>query len=246
MTDMTASNVVTRFSYTAQDVTYAGVRFGRAGARARILLMPDGEGMNSGWAAGISQRYADTCGAEVILTDHYGIDQPHPSFDEAGVINQRLYRDPVGARALFKHIVAALAPHWTGDGPLLVVGFCSGGAFAFETGRSGAPVDAVFSVHGNPASGAPLAACGRHPVFAMVHGSLDPFISQAALASFSREMQDNKIDWRLHVMGGAKHSFTRFDRTVEHHGMAYSQRAEIDSRHLVLAQIASLLEQRQA
>lgn len=239
MTDITSAK---HFSYTSQDVTYTASQFSPHAARARILLMPDWEGMHSRWAQEIAKLYSDTCGAEVILTDHYGQHCPHPSFDEAAAINNKLYKSPKRTREIFRNMLAALDGHWTAGGPLIVAGFCSGGVFSFETGRSGAPVDAVFSVHGDPGTIDPIIKPGDFPIFTMVQGALDPIISESSLNKFTMEMQENKIRWALYIISDAKHSFTRFDSTRENYGIGYSKRAEIETRHLVLSQILSLLE----
>lgn len=232
----------TTFSYSAQGTAYDAVHLQCPGARARILLMPDWEGMNSRWAREIARRYAATCNAELILTDHYGAACPHPSFERAAQINQGHYDDPLATRALFRAMVDALGERWNAGGPLLVVGFCSGGTFAFETGRSGAPVDAVYSVHGGPTTIAPLREAGNYPIFTMVHGGADPIIPPTTLQEFSTEMHESRTRWAMHVISDAKHSFTRFDSTRQNYGVGYSKRAEIEARHLVLAGMSSLLE----
>nr|WKF56732.1 hypothetical protein HUO10_001193 [Paraburkholderia busanensis] len=221
---------------------YTASRFHRDAARGRVLLMPDWEGMNSGWAQEIGRLYSQTCDAEVIVTDHYGQHRPHPGFDEAAYINQQLYRDTERSRSIFRGMVAALQAHWQASGPLVVVGFCSGGAFSFETGRSGAAVDAVFCVHGDPRTIDPIDQPGDYPVFTVVHGEIDPFVPQSSLDAFAEEMRAHRIRWNLHIISDAKHSFTRFDNRRSGYGIAYSKRAEIETRHLVAAQILSLIE----
>lgn len=247
MNTLAGHKMAQRTEYTAQGRSY-GAQYFTGGDSGRIILFPDWEGSQTIWARQIAQHYARTCAAEVILTDHYGLTNPVPSFDDAYRINQGLLGDPATSRPMLRSMVGALASHWKGAGPLMVVGFCSGGSFALETGRSGAGVDAVFCIHGGPHTPMPLpvepggADDGQRPVFTVIHGGDDPLITPSQLASFEAEMRAARARWALHVISGAKHSFTRFDSRRANHAIGYSHRAEVEARHLVRAQMCALRE----
>lgn len=232
---------VRSFEYATAAGRYWGQHY-YSGKKARILIMPDWEGAHSEWAQEISAQYAATCDAEVILTDHYGADNRLPDFNNAYAFNEELFADPLRTRELLRGIVAALEPKWKGGGPLIVVGFCSGGAFSFETGRSGAAVDAAICIHGNPQSVLPMVKPGNPPFFTVIHGANDPVISQEQLSAFQVEMQSAGAAWTLHIISGAKHSFTRFDSRRESYAVGYSRRAEVEARQVVKAQIAFMTE----
>jgi dienelactone hydrolase len=212
------------------------------GNKARIVLLPDWEGAHSDWAQLMAFNYATTCEAEVILTDPYGASTPKPSFEAAAKFNQRLLGQPDEVRALLRGMTKALSGEWREAGPLIVVGFCSGGAYSLEAGRAGIGADAVFCVHGNPQSPKPLLHAGQYPLFSVIHGGDDPVITSDQLIAFETEMRGVKAPWSLHVISGAKHSFTRFDIQREYYAVGYSQRAEVEARHLLRSQIASIHE----
>lgn len=242
MTTTTEKHATHTFDYSVQEDRFWARRF-YGGPRGRIILYPDWEGARTDWATKIAARYANTCQAEVILTDHYGVDHPSPSFDDAYALNQALLTNPARSRALFARLVAALEPFWTVSAPLLVVGFCSGGAFSLESARATSLIDAAFCVHGNPQTPAPLGeTCPNNPLYAVVHGADDPIISSKQLRGFEQEMRAVKARWSMHIISGAKHSFTRFDSRGAHFGVGYSQRAEVETRWLVRSQLEAMLE----
>lgn len=229
-------------SYQVDKTTFWARRYS-GGDAGRILLYPDWEGCRTSWADIIAENYARTCSAEVILTDHYGVETPKPSFDDAYAINQSLLSNPNEARPLFKSITAALKPYWLVGGSLIVIGFCSGGSFALETARAGSSVDAAFCIHGNPQTPKPLSErCENGPEFIVLHGAEDPLITPEQLQSFEMEMRTIRARWSLHYLSGAKHSFTRFDHQIGNQAVGYSRRAEYMTRHFVNAQIQVLTE----
>lgn len=136
------------------------------GNKARIILLPDWEGAHTDWAQLIAFNYAATCEAEVILTDPYGAANPKPSFEAAVSFNERLLGRPDEARALLKGMSEALSTEWGSDSPLIVVGFCSGGAYALEAGRAGIEADAVL----RPRQSADLEAAAAHRTIPIVLG----------------------------------------------------------------------------
>lgn len=250
MTTVLQTTSAHRFEYKIEELRLNAQHF-TGGDKGRILMFPDWEGIHTNWAARIAHDYAKTCQAEVILTDHYGVDLPTPSFEHAYEINQGLLTRPDVTRPLFQKLVQGLEDHWTTGGPLIVVGFCSGGSFALETGRSGAGIDAAICIHGNPQTPQPISALTgaaapeshmERPIFVVVHGGDDPLVSDVQLHAFETEMRTTRSRWALHIISGAKHSFTRFDTRRASHAIGYSRRADIEARHLVRAQMDALRE----
>ena len=95
------------------------------------------------------------------------------------------------------------------------IGFCFGGLCVYELLCSGAKIDAAISFHGvfadefdsHHAKLAPIAA-GVKGQLLLLHGDLDPMVSQEDLARLRRNLTEKEVDWQLHIFGGAMHAFT--------------------------------------
>lgn len=108
-----------------------------------------------------------------------------------------------------------------------VMGYCFGGTTALELARSGADVDGVISVHGAFATPNPGDAKNIKGKVLALHGADDPYVPDAEVAAFEKEMRAAKVDWELVKYGNAVHSFT--DKTAggdNSKGAAYNAKAD--------------------
>lgn len=184
----------------------------RAKALPIVLLVPNWLGTTEA-----NRRQArEIAGRDylVFLVDMYGRDAQPADPEAAGQRVGSLY----GNRALLRSRVLAakaaaleaVAKQGLPADPkhVAAIGFCFGGATALELARTGEPLDAVVSLHGNlsleaPAENRPL----RTRILAL-HGDADPFVPPAQVQDFEEEMRAAKADWQLVRFGGAVHSFT--------------------------------------
>lgn len=88
------------------------------------------------------------------------------------------------------------------------IGFCFGGGTVLELARSGAPLKAFVSFHGNLDTPNPADANNIKAPVLVLHGADDPAVPQAQVDGFVAEMKATKVDWQLVSYGGAVHSFT--------------------------------------
>jgi dienelactone hydrolase len=88
------------------------------------------------------------------------------------------------------------------------MGYCFGGTTALELARSGANLAGVVSFHGGLDSPTPEDAKAIQAKLLILHGALDPFVPDAEVAAFEKEMNDAKVDWTLVKYSGAVHAFT--------------------------------------
>jgi len=202
--------------------------------RANIIMFPDWSGATTQSAHRLAQEYAQTCGAELLLTDVYGAGFAPVSYDQVDPIIQDTVVDPTGMRETLLGLIGGLAQHWSNPNlPTIAVGFCFGGTLAFEAARAGGRILAVLSAHGMPTTTRPLRRGDRSKCqaeFVMCQGAADPFIPNSELLSFEREMDAAGQTWTVVKFSGAKHSFTRADLGKGNYAMGYNQRADTETR----------------
>jgi len=93
-------------------------------------------------------------------------------------------------------------------GQMGAIGFCFGGGAVLELARSGAPLSAFVSFHGNLDTPNPADAAHIKAPVLVLHGADDPAVPPAQVEGFINEMRAAKVDWQLVSYGGAVHSFT--------------------------------------
>ena len=136
-----------------------------------------------------------------------------------------------GVRADNPKDAAALAGKYKNDRPLLrarigaaletfrahervnakqiaAIGYCFGGTTVLELARQGGDVAGVVSFHGGLNTPTPGDAKNIKGKVLALHGADDPFVPEAEVEAFEKEMRDAKVDWQLIEYGGAVHSFT--------------------------------------
>jgi dienelactone hydrolase len=150
----------------------------------------------------------------VFVADMFGRDAQPADTEAAGKAVGALYgnRPLLRARAAAAHATAikqVAALKLPADvSKVAAIGFCFGGATALEMARSGLDLAAAVSFHGN------LSLPGEienEPIRARIlalHGDADPYVPQAQVDAFLKEMRALDVDWQLISYGGAVHSFT--------------------------------------
>lgn len=116
------------------------------------------------------------------------------------------------------------------------IGFCFGGLTVIELLRSGAPVRGVVSFHGvlgnslknNKANTVPPAA-GIKGSLLILHGNLDPLVSQEDILAIQSEFTNLKVDWQMHIYGHTVHAFTNPVVADFKGGMAFNELANLRS-----------------
>ncbi|TJY65325.1 dienelactone hydrolase family protein [Sinimarinibacterium sp. CAU 1509] len=182
-------------------------------SRPLLLMVPNWLGTT---AANRSQA-AQIAGRDyvVFVADMYGRDAQPADAAAAGRTVQALYGDRADLR---RRILAAheQALAWAAQAAdiadvqrFAAIGFCFGGATVLELARTGTPLSAVVSFHGNlslPPSEVPDQPL-RTRILAL-HGDADPYVPQPQVDAFVEEMRSAGADWQLVRFGGAVHSFT--------------------------------------
>ena len=108
---------------------------------------------------------------------------------------------------------------------IVIMGYCFGGLVAMDLARTGADIKGAVSFHGFLAGPENSTNEIKAKLLAL-HGDLDPMVGQDQIESFRQEMPSKKVDWQLHVFGGAMHSFTNPEANDPDFGAVYSKNAD--------------------
>ena len=91
---------------------------------------------------------------------------------------------------------------------IAVIGYCFGGLCALDLARSGCPVAATVSFHGLLIPPDPLTTKPIGGKVLVLHGYLDPMVSEEEIIALKHELTEAGADWQLHIYGRALHAFT--------------------------------------
>ena len=106
------------------------------------------------------------------------------------------------------------------------MGYCFGGVCSLDLARSGAAVRGVISLHG---LFTPPSDIGDKAIQAKVlalHGYADPMVPPEQVIAFSKEMDEAKADWQVHMYGNAMHAFTNPEANDIDFGILYDKKAD--------------------
>ena len=110
------------------------------------------------------------------------------------------------------------------------IGYCFGGTGVLELARSGADVAGVVSFHGGLGSPTPADAKRIKAKVLVCHGADDPYVPDAEVAAFKKEMRDGGVDWQLIYYSDAVHAFTqKMAGNDKSKGAAYDAKADARS-----------------
>jgi dienelactone hydrolase len=186
---------------------YRAVPGGAATRKPAVIVVHDWNGIDE-YEKGRVRQLAEL-GYVGFAADVYGKGvrpaNPKESAAEAGK-----YR---GDRALLRARLQAALDRLRQDPEvdperIAVMGYCFGGMGALELARSGAPVVAAISFHGNLDTPRSEDAANIRGKVLVLHGADDPLVPPAQVEAFAQEMREAKVDWQLIAYGGAVHSFT--------------------------------------
>jgi len=184
-----------------------------SGPQPGILMIPNWMGLTP--ASLEKARRVAGLGYVVYVADVYGVEVRPTDAATARQAATTLRSD----RPLMRQRVRAHLDHFAtlagGDATVPVdaeriaaIGFCFGGGCVLELARSGAPVPAVVSFHGNLDTPNPADAQQISASILILHGAIDPAVPAEQVAGFQAEMEAAQVDYQFVAFGGAVHSFT--------------------------------------
>jgi len=183
---------------------------GEDDTRPAILMVPNWMGPNRANLEKAMRVAGDDY--VVMMVDVYGVDVRPKNSEEAGQAAGVLREDrPLMRARLQKALDVFLAESGLpiNGKEIAAIGFCFGGGAVLEFARTGAPLDAVVSFHGDLTSPTLAADSGQIQGSVLVlHGADDPFVPQSDVDEWVTVMMETDVDWQLVQFSNTVHSFT--------------------------------------
>lgn len=181
----------------------------KPGARPGILVVPEAPGLTE--HAKRRVRMLAELGYIAFGVDLYGQGRLAEGMEETMAWLGQLRADVnVWRKRIRAGLDALSALEQTDSNRLGAIGYCAGGSSVLELARSGAPVRAVVSFHGE-LTPTPHAAGAIKAKVLVCAGAQDAFATVEQRAAFEREMEEAGVDWQLALYGAAKHAFTNIE-----------------------------------
>ena len=197
-------------SYQAGDTTmkgYLAYDKARSGARPGVLVVHEWWGHND-YARKRARMLAEL-GYTALAVDMYGDGKTAGHPDDAKKFMMEVMSNIEGAETRFAAARKVLEGHETTDPEkTAAIGYCFGGGVVLHLARTGSDLDGVVSFHGS-LKGAASAKKGnvKAPVL-VLHGGSDPFVPDADVVAFKKEMADAGAKVEFVAYPEAKHAFT--------------------------------------
>lgn len=176
-----------------------------------VLMVPNWMGVTDNAIAKASKVAA--LGYTVYIADLYTAATRPANPREAGATAGALRADRTlmraRAQAAFDHFQSLAADTGVPADNYAAIGFCFGGGAILEFARTGAPLKAFVSFHGDLVSPT-LANDSKHIAgrVLVLHGDADPFVPAEHVNTWLDAMRATSADWQFVAYSGAVHSFT--------------------------------------
>ena len=194
--------------YSVGDVEFEGyvARNPNAGQRrGTVMIVHDWDGLTD-----YERRRAEMLAARgytAFAADVYGVENRPETQEESQRLSGELYSD----RDTFRErLMASLeqARSLGGDGGLVVIGYCFGGAAVLEAARAGAETDGFVSFHGGLGTPDGQDYSQTPAPILVLHGAADPVSGPADLANLVSELEQAGVEHEAQIYGGARHAYT--------------------------------------
>lgn len=204
---------VTTVQYTIDSLKFEGCLVHSKGGEQRpgLVLAPNWLGVTND-AVRRAKEFAQL-GYVVFVADAYGASVRPSNFDEAARAAEVIRSNPLLARRRMAEALDVLECEGARRNILVprqraAVGFCFGGGNVLELARSGAPIQAAVSIHGDLTTTLPAAAGDIKAAVFALHGAADAVVPKEHRGAFEVEMSGCGARWQMMLFGRALHAFT--------------------------------------
>lgn len=177
-----------------------------------VIVVPEWWGKNE-FVETRAKRVAEEWGYAALAVDVYGGNQIVDNPTDAQALATPFYQDGTLAAKRISALLTAISGNTKINfSRVASIGFCFGGTQSLNLARlgseSGIPnLKAVVSFHGGLK--ATVVAKGKIETRILVlHGAADPFVPEAEVNEFKKEMKTAKTKLNFHAYPGAVHAFT--------------------------------------
>jgi dienelactone hydrolase len=148
-----------------------------------------------------------------MAIDMYGDGKTGPDPEQAGKLATPFYMNPASITPIYTAALKKIQEFPQADtNQKAAIGYCFGGAMVLNLAKMGEDLDGVVSFHGNlnvvPANKDLLKA-----QILVCHGGADPFVPQAEVDQFKKQMDSIGARYTFKVYDSATHAFTNPDAT---------------------------------
>lgn len=196
-------------TYSADTVSMSGhVAYDASNDKIRpvVLIVHEWWGLND-YTKSRAKQLAEL-GYLAMAVDFYGNGQQADNPELAGKMATPFYSNPAMAKARFDAALAKVKSMPMADtNNIAAIGYCFGGAQVLNMARLGSPLKGVVSFHGNLV-GAPADKNLLKADVLVCHGEADPFVPQAEVEQFKKQMDSIGAAYTFKSYAGAKHAFT--------------------------------------
>jgi dienelactone hydrolase len=218
-------------SYSSEGVSCRGylAKEDSDSSKPAIIVTPAFRGLDP--FAREKARELAKLGYAAFAADLYGNGLNVDNNEEASKLMMPLFID---RRTLRNRIYAAYETVKTIPGidasKIGAIGFCFGGLAAIELLRSGAELKGVVSFHallggtlGQTKANLEPPSSKIYGSLLILHGYLDPLVSQKDISDIQQEFTKADIDWSMYIYGRAKHAFMNPLANDDKSGLVYNE-----------------------
>ena len=150
-----------------------------------------------------------------IAVDLYGNGKRASDPKTAGELATPFYQDPQMTKERFDMFVEKIKSYpQTDTSRVAAIGYCFGGGMLLNLARMGENLDGVVSFHGSLV-GTPANKDLLKANILVCHGGADPFVPQAEVDQFKKQMDSIGARYTFKVYDSATHAFTNPEATAK-------------------------------
>lgn len=194
-----------------------------------VMIIPEWWGLTD-YAKYRAKQLAEL-GYFAMAVDYYGEGKTVDNPDEAAKLAEPFYKISINAKLKFDKAKAQLLnfPNANFD-KIAVIGYCFGGAQALNMARQENDLKGVVSFHGNLMTG--IKPKNNKVKILVCNGQADTFVPAEEIATFKKEMDSAKVNYKFIDYPNALHSFTNPASTAvgEKYKMAIAYNKEADEK----------------